>query len=313
MKKRIKQKINHIFDRLKFKFNSIIANTVMKKKIDDGNNFFNIMDDVTLVDKIVKEKKSFARFGDGELSLILEKNFNLNFQSNSLQLKGKLEETLHSDLNDLIIGINIGFNDPSIYNSKVQRYNRTFNYMYREKYKKIIPNDKQYGNSSITRFYIDYDNKNMSGAIRRINNLKRIWDGRKLLIVEGIHTRLGVGNDLFNNSNRIRRILVPETNAFNQYKNILTAIINNVEKEELVLIAAGPTATILAYDLVKKNIQAIDVGHIDVEYEWMKLKSKKRISLKGKYLNEVRGKKYIESLINDEEYEKSIILEINNK
>lgn len=312
MNNKMKKKINHIFNRLKFKFNYLVANTIMKQKTDSGNNFFNIMNDITLVDKIVKENKSFARFGDGELSLILENDFDLNFQKNSELLKEKLKETLNSNLSNLIIGINVSFNDPSVYNAKVQRYNRTFNYMYREKYKRVIPNNKEYGNSSITRFYIDYDNKDMSGALERVNNLKRIWDERKLLIVEGIHTRLGVGNDLFENSKRIRRILVPETNAFNQYENILTSVIKNVAKDELVLIAAGPTATILAYDLAKENIQAVDVGHIDVEYEWMKLKTKKRISLKGKYVNEVRGKKYIDISTNDVEYEKSIICKINN-
>ena len=35
-----------------------------------------------------------------------------------------------------------------------------------------------------------------------------------------------------------------------------------------MLIALGPTATILAYDLAEKGVQALDVGHIDIEYEW---------------------------------------------
>lgn len=303
----IKKKIDHIIDRIKFKINYCIANTVMKKYVDSKNNYFNIIEDEELVNKIVKEKKSFARFGDGELSLILTNKFNISFQDNSLQLNKKLKETLNSDLENMIIGINRSFNDPSIYNKKVQKYCRAFNYMYREKYKTIIPKNRIYGNSSITRFYIDYDHDNYNAAIQRVNNIKRIWNNRKILIVEGIHTRLGVGNDLFDNATKIRRILVPEKNAFTQLEKIKEEIIKRIAKDELVLIAAGPTATVLVYELAKMNIQSIDVGHIDIEYEWMKRKTKKRIAIEGKYVNEAKGKKYTETNIQDEKYKNSII------
>ena len=36
----------------------------------------------------------------------------------------------------------------------------------------------------------------------------------------------------------------------------------------LVLLALGPTATVLAARLVKVGVQALDVGHIDVEDMW---------------------------------------------
>mgnify|MGYP002508750043 CR=1 FL=1 len=41
---------------------------------------------------------------------------------------------------------------------------------------------------------------------KRFENLKRIWDKREVLIVEGSQTRLGVGNDLFANAAGIRRM-----------------------------------------------------------------------------------------------------------
>lgn len=311
MNKIIINKIGQVGSKIRFKFNYLMANTIMRKKIDSGNNYFNIMNDTELVDKIVFEKKSFSRFGDGELSLILNKNFFISYQDNSEDLNNRLREVLESKLDNMILGINLSFNDPSSYNRNVQRYCRTFNYLYREKYKKIIPNDNIYGNSSITRFYIDYENKDIQGAKKRIENIKRIWSNQNVLIVEGIHTRLGVGNDLFDNSKNIRRILIPETNAFNKYDEILKCIIKNVNKDEMVLLAAGPTATILVYDLSKKNIQSIDVGHVDIEYEWMKLGVKKRTAIKGKYVNEIKGKKYNDVAILDKKYEKQIICRIN--
>lgn len=295
-----------ILNKIKYYYNYIIANYLKRKEIDNGNNCFTIMSDEELVDKIINGK-SYSRFGDGELSLICNNEFKLNFQNNNELLRNKLKEVLNSNLDNLIIGINYSFNNPNIYNKKVQKYCRTFNYLYRDKYKKIIPLDKVYGNSSITRFYIDYDNSGLSGANYRINNLKRIWNNKKVLIVEGDKTKLGVGNDLFSNCLNIRRIIVPSINAFEAYNNILNSIKQNVAKNEIVLMAVGPTATVLAYDLAKIGIHSVDIGHIDIEYEWMKLKAKKRVAIKGKYVNEIRGKKYIESSNTDSNYLNSII------
>ena len=36
----------------------------------------------------------------------------------------------------------------------------------------------------------------------------------------------------------------------------------------MIIIALGPTATVLAYDLAKEGYQALDMGHFDIEYEW---------------------------------------------
>ena len=37
--------------------------------------------------------------------------------------------------------------------------------------------------------------------------LKRIWDGKDIVIVEGEKTKLGMGNDLLSNAKSIRRII----------------------------------------------------------------------------------------------------------
>lgn len=83
------------------------------------------------------------------------------------------------------------------------------------------------------------------------------------------------------------------------------------KKECVFLISLGPTATILAYDLTRLGYQAIDIGHIDVEYEWYLQGAKKKVPLKGKYVNEAMEKGDLSNLnINDEKYKKSIIEKI---
>ena len=119
---------------------------------------------------------------------------------------------------------------------------------------------------------------------------------------------MGVGNDLFDNVHTIRRILCPPRDAFNQYKDILTEACK-LEKDVLFLIALGPTATVLAYDLFKAGYQAIDAGHVDVEYEWWRMGARRKVKLERKYVNEAaNGKKVADA---GEEYQKQIIAVIH--
>ncbi len=55
----------------------------------------------------------------------------------------------------------------------------------------------------------------------------------------------------------------------------------------MLLLALGPTATVLAYDLSLRGFQAIDIGHIDIEYEWFLMKATKKVPIKNKHVQEL--------------------------
>ena len=44
--------------------------------------------------------------------------------------------------------------------------------------------------------------------------MKKIWDHKEIVIIEGEQSRLGIGNDLFKNAISIQRVLCPILNAF---------------------------------------------------------------------------------------------------
>ena len=87
------------------------------------------------------------------------------------------------------------------------------------KMSKIINKKKKYYSSLISRFYSAFKDK--SNSLKYIQKLKKIWDKRDILIIEGEKTRVGIGNDLFNNTKSIRRILCPVKDAFQLYDKIL--------------------------------------------------------------------------------------------
>ena len=163
-----------------------------------------------------------------------------------------------------------------------------------------------FGNSYISRPYIDF--QNVRYAKRVFSALKQIWKNQNVIILEGEFTRLGVGNNLFDNVSSIRRILAPPENAYDYYDSYISHI-SDIYNGELVLIALGPTATVLASDLSKLGIWAIDIGHIDIEYEWFLKRVKEKVAIEGKYTNEVNDGNVVDEVI-DSEYENQIICKI---
>jgi len=61
---------------------------------------------------------------------------------------------------------------------------------------------------------------------------------------------MGIGNDLFDGVSSLQRLICPSKNAFSHYTEILEKA-KKLGKDKLVLIALGPTATVLSYDLAR--------------------------------------------------------------
>jgi glycosyltransferase family protein len=165
----------------------------------------------------------------------------------------------------------------------------------------------KYCNASITRPYIDYADREYSRCC--FENLKRIWDGRDCIFVEGEQTKLGVGNDLFDNIKSVGRILCPAENAFDKLDEIKDAIRTFAGKDTLILGALGPTASILAAQMCEEGYQFVDIGHVDIEYIWFLRKAKRREPVDGKYVNEC-GRQVLSDKCENEEYWNSILTTI---
>lgn len=257
------------------------------------------------IEYLINNRVSVARFGDGEFKII--NSDKIGFQEVNSELSRRLKEVLKSNSNDIMIclpGTLISTDDMI---EKSKRYWDEHLKRNRLKWYKHLTLNKVYYNTQMTRLYIDYKDKSCAGE--RFNKFKRLWNERDLVIIEGEHSKLGVGNDLFENANSISRIIAPSKNAFNKYDEILN-FAKTLDKDKLILIALGPTATVLAYDLHLLGYQAIDVGHIDIEYEWFLRKVDKKIAIENKYVNEVIEGRVAETK-NDEKYLNQIIYKID--
>lgn len=258
------------------------------------------------IDKIKKDKCSVSRFGDGEI-LLTNPAKNIGFQRGNQLLSERLKEVLTIERSNHIVCISDVFEHLERYNRKARRFWRTNFFLYDKYWFKYLNKERQYYNTFMSRPYMDFASKEKSGLWFR--ELQEIWDNRDIVFIEGAKSRLGVGNDLFSNAKTIRRILAPATNAFDCYDRIIAAA-QKVEKSALILIALGPTATVLAYDLSASGYQAIDIGHADIEYEWWKMKATRKVKLNNKFVNEAGGDNV--TVTPDQSYYSQILFDLSN-
>lgn len=294
--------IQRIIKRLKWELNGFCNKIAYKKYVKQVG--FHVLTDEETINLLLDKEMSMARFGDGEYRLM--NDLWSPFQKANIKLRDRLKEIIQSDNDKCLVCIPQAF----VNHENLKRGARFTWYDFVKdngQFVLAITPHKVFGEASCTRFYIDYQTPDH--AIKVIPLLKKLWDKRDLCIVEGEHTKLGCGNDLFDNANSIVRIICPSTDAYDKYDEILSAVTTNIGKDKLILISLGMTATVLAYDLSLLGYQALDTGHVDIEYEWYKMGAKTKVAIKGKAVNECQCNKP-ESTIVDSNYETSILIKI---
>lgn len=238
----------------------------------------------------IKENNcSVARYGDGEFGIIMGTS-NPDFQEKNDRLANRLRDICRSSDKRVLICIPHNFKKTDDCNDFAKKF---WDWWIWEddhlvKIAQLLELSRWkvrlYGDAQITRPYMDWKDK--SKTRHRFDALKSLWAGRDVLIVEGTQTKLGIGNDLFDNVKSLHRVLAPAENAFAVYNRILTTTQKQAKHDTLILIALGPTATVLAYDLGMLGFQALDIGHIDIEYEWFLKGVTSKTAVTGKYTQE---------------------------
>ena len=258
------------------------------------------------LDKIINDKCSISRFGDGEFSCMNRSR--ISFHDPSEDLAERLKEVLSSDLPNLLIGLPDCFGSLDCYVPYTRKFWRKYMSKKRQKTYSSLDMNRVYYNAFFNRYYLNFNKTDeyYQKCCTYFKKLKEIWKNRDVILLEGQEARLGVDNDILDGAKSISRIIFcPVKNAFEKYDDILSAF-NNISHDKLILAALGPTATVLAYDLCKKGYQAVDIGHISEEYECF-LRKETPLELKSMGRNSTM--KHV-SNPDDPGYKKQIIKEI---
>lgn len=257
------------------------------------------------LDYIAENHCSVSRFGDGEFAVMLGSGY-AGYQSYDNALSKRLRGVMEQPVENHIVCLPDIFGDLSSLKQESVEFNNGVLGNARRDWLNLIPMERDYYNSFFTRCYNMFLDK--SNCPRWFDKCKSIWGGENVLIVEGKYSRLGVGNDLFAGAKSVQRIIGPSVNAYSKYDELLEAA-RQYGKDKLILIALGMTATVMAYDLAKEGYWAIDIGHIDVEYEWFLRGATKKVAIEGKFVNEAPGGRIVSGDATPE-YWQQIIIEI---
>lgn len=198
-----------------------------------------ILNEHETIEKL-KEGYSIARYGDGEIAFILEfKGIGL-MQDFSNQLRNLLTSTLIEPLDNLLVCIPKYNEDPP------------------KRIKHLLSDNITYASAFVTRPSVVGNNN-----AEYYDLMKSIWRDKNIVLVN-FNSDI-VDHYLYRDSN-IDYIGIPKRNCFEQYEEILGRCRSFYGQDKLFLLSAGPTATVMSYDITKDGEQCIDIGHITYEY-----------------------------------------------
>ncbi len=266
----------------------------------------NILDIRQTLDYLATHEVSLARFGDSELRMLF-KEYSIGFQRYDPRLAARLHEIIDHPRKPEVLMVALPHHLVGTEDAKFDIKTAWWS-MLTHNYSSIRQNlnpNLTYLDAEVSRTYSEYQGIVITEKAYMV--FKKIWQNKRILIVEGDETCMGMGNDLFADVADLKRVLVPRENAFARYDQIKQLVEDKVAQHnfDLVIAAIGPTATVLAYDL-SPQIQVLDLGHLDIQYEYYRRHSKKMTQIKGKYTNEV-NMTADDIYRNDDEYLSQII------
>lgn len=257
------------------------------------------------LDYIIEHQSSLVRFGDGEINMLA--GHSIPYQHYDEELVSTMREIIGLEsTKDLVVCLPDAFTDRFKFTSWAIPFWKEHMDHYMDFYRELCT-DSWYGSTFVSRPYIDFEDK--SQAKGQFDKLKSIWKNRDLLIVEGATSRSGVGNDLFAEAKSIKRIVCSSHSAYSRVDEIEQEIEKHAAGR-LVLCMLGPTAKVLAYHLSQKGYQVLDIGHIDSEYEWMKMGAKTKVKFSHKHTAEYNFDQDIE-FVEDEVYNGQIVADLS--
>lgn len=282
-----------------------IRNFLEERELPEAPHLPEVLSIDKSLDYISTHGASVIRFGDGEINLMA--GHSIAYQNYDPQLAQELRDLVaRSSTEKLLVCLPDAFGDRFVFTWWAEDFWKKHLDHYDAFYRELAP-APWYGSTFISRPYIDFADK--SKAKDQFDKLKSLWKDRDILIVEGATSRSGVGNDLFEQARSIKRIVCSSHNAYFGVEEIEAEICQQAD-DRLILIMLGPTAKVLAASLSDKGYQALDIGHIDSEYEWLQMGAETKVKLAHKHTAEYNFDQDIEYL-EDGAYSRQIVADLS--
>lgn len=206
------------------------------------------------VQYIIDHGVGIARIGDGEWKLACGKKIKSQLAHPGIQKR--MIEVMGGDNPKCIVGIPRIFEGiPSTPGTKAHHFWTTMEA--RKDFARFYNPNKQYFSSFISRF----DAVPEINSWEYIDHIKKIWEGKDVVIVRGDKIDFCKHPSLTNNCNILGEVIGPNVNAWDSYDKILGDCMRYPE-DTTFLIRLGPSASVLSWDLGMHGRQGVDCGHL---------------------------------------------------
>lgn len=226
------------------------------------------------IDELLQTQKSMVRFGDGEIVMI--KGRSLVLQKAAPEITEGLKQILAYPYDDLMVTIPGVFDTLSDHNKASRQFWRDHLLMCRRTYETYCNPNRIYYNTFISRcYYFTQEKERCAGWFDKIRD---IWKEKDVVVVEGTRSHNGVGNDLLERAASVERIICPPKDAYGALDRILEAC-EAYGTDRMFLLSVGVAAKFIALALFQKGYRVLDIGNLDMEYEWFVRGAKEKMSL----------------------------------
>ena len=205
------------------------------------------------MDLIFEQELSIARYGDGELNLVCNINRHTAFQRNSFMINHKLSEILATPQDGLLVCLPI-----------ISLHDTFWKDFWFKQWHLFSHHCKQscYGTAQISRpiFFRLY-------GLKAVEAWKKLWRGKRVCFIYGEGARFEKDHLLFGEILSHVEVLGKPKNAFDDLSFLIKESLVLRENVDIYLIALGQTGTILAAELSKYGVRALDIGHLPNSYD----------------------------------------------
>lgn len=215
------------------------------------------------IEELCNTEKSMVRFGDGEITMIRGRS--LKLQKVNPEIVEGLKRILGYEYDNMIVTIPEIFGDLSIYRKESRQFWKDHLLFSRKIYEKYCNREREYFNTSVSRFYYAFEDKQPCAVW--VEGIRQIWRDKDVVVVEGARTHNGVGNDLLDTARSVERIIGPSSDAYGKIPEIQKECMK-YPKDRLFLVSLGVAAKFLTERLFLEGYRVLDIGNLDMEYEW---------------------------------------------
>lgn len=210
---------------------------------------------------LYNSNSSFARFGDGEVQLI--KGGEMWFQKRNRTLAALLYQTFTSNIPQLMIGIPDIFSGYAPIHQNVTEWWATHD-TYRQWFLAHANMTRQYLNTRITAAYV---NAPLTCTLlnQTYQTLRMIWNQKDIVLVRGNNSQI-YRYDIYDNARSVYTMFVPKHEVWDHYEMIKHELFS-ISPSKLIILACGPVAKVLAYQLALGGRRALDLGHLAKDYD----------------------------------------------